>query len=609
MRLLNEGDDVEYLEKNLYYKATLHGGYLCDKDRKYHTFMEFIRAAKKLKPSDQPSSCFFYNLKINGMTYTEVRDKIYKLIFCEDDDTSLEKSTELPVTNTIETVPWSDSLESRLCQLYARNNIVDIFWGLNLKEDDATWCVYVVTRNLLRQCEKIEKIGDQVINFIAVEEGFASAEIPPQSPHDPLPTWKKTPKKLQKAFDEALDNELGPSFRKMHYNLVGMSTGYKRTQGKFTEISAILLYVRQKGILRRGCVKFPDEIRGYPTDIVEACVATPYGFGASACQSYQEKVMLGSSIGIIESQGTSGTLSAVVYDKNPRKIGILSCEHVCRFNNSSAGKGVIIYQPSHRDIDGLKESFVEMARVNKAYTKFSEEMCTKIEEDRKKSALAFYERGIRGNFFSKIHNRYFGIDAAFCIASSINRTLCPNKFSISQEDFKKAKLSEDTYLKDFYELEELEDVVDIDVFKVGKATGLTFGKLVPIYSAVSIDLRHNIESVKKNGEIPSYSKDVDKRIFADYMKTPLVEKINEMRQQCYPTVWFDRQLIFDFKHGDFVPGDSGASVVDKEGKALGILHAAWITENSSYAIASPYFAVFEALDVESLDRSKSHTAS
>ncbi|PKY49939.1 hypothetical protein RhiirA4_466122 [Rhizophagus irregularis] len=334
------------------------------------------------------------------------------------------KPPELP------TVPWSDSLESCLYQLYASDNIVNIFWGQNLKEDDTTWRIYVVTRNLLRQSVKTEKIGDQ-------------------------------------AFDEALDNELGPSFRKMHYNLVGMSTGYKRTQGKFTEVPAITLYVRQKGILRRGCVEFPDEIRGYPTDIVEACVATPYGLG------------------------TSGTFSAVIYDKNSRQI---------------------------------------------------EEMCNKIEEDKKKSALACYECGIRGNFFSKIHEKYFGIDAAFCIFSNINRTLCPNKFSISPEDFKKEKLSEDIYLNDFYEFKEFDDVVDIDVFKVEKATGLTFGKLVPVYSAISIDLRNkNIEYAKKQGKIPSYND-------------------------------------------------------DKE-RLLGILHAAWITENSNYAIASPYFAVFEALDV------------
>ncbi|CAG8449338.1 2805_t:CDS:1 [Acaulospora morrowiae] len=86
------------------------------------------------------------------------------------------------------------------------------------------------------------------------------------------------------------------------------------------------------------------------------------------------------------------------------------------------------------------------------------------------------------------------------------------------------------------------------------------------------------------------------------MKTRLVEEIGEMRQQCFPTIWFDRQLIFEFKHEDFEPGDSGASVVDKKGNALGILHASWMTENYrdhrySYAIASPYFAIFEALEV------------
>lgn len=104
--------------------------------------------------------------------------------------------------------------------------------------------------------------------------------------------------------------------------------------------------------------------------------------------------MLGLSIGIIESQGTSRTLSAVVYDKNSRQISILSWKHVYRFSNSSTGKGVIIYQLLHKDLDNLKESFVKMARVNKTYIKISEEMYNKIEENKKKSVLAYYERDI-----------------------------------------------------------------------------------------------------------------------------------------------------------------------------------------------------------------------
>lgn len=106
---------------------------------------------------------------------------------------------ELLITNTIEMVLWSESLESRLCQLYVRNNIVDIFWGQNLKEDDATWHIYVITHNLLRQCEKTEKIRNQVINFIAVEEGLSV----PKSYHKTPMTHcqlERRPKKITKGF-------------------------------------------------------------------------------------------------------------------------------------------------------------------------------------------------------------------------------------------------------------------------------------------------------------------------------------------------------------------------------------------------------------------------
>jgi hypothetical protein len=58
--------------------------------------------------------------------------------------------------------------------------------------------IYVVTRNLFHR-KRAEKIEDQAIRFIAEEEGFVNAEIPPQNPHDPLPTWKKV-KKIAKGF-------------------------------------------------------------------------------------------------------------------------------------------------------------------------------------------------------------------------------------------------------------------------------------------------------------------------------------------------------------------------------------------------------------------------
>ncbi|PKK61863.1 hypothetical protein RhiirC2_760248 [Rhizophagus irregularis] len=37
--------------------------------------------------------------------------------------------------------------------------------------------------------------------------------------------------------------------------------------------------------------------------------------------------------------------------------------------------------------------------------------------------------------------------------------------------------------------------------------------------------------------------------------------------------------------------------MDETGKALGILHAKWITPYQTYGIASPYFAILEALEV------------
>ncbi|RHZ68381.1 hypothetical protein Glove_295g49 [Diversispora epigaea] len=105
-----------------------------------------------------------------------------------------------------------------------------------------------------------------------------------------------------------------------------------------------------------------------------------------------------------------------------------------------------------------------------------------------------------------------------------------------------------------------------EVFKVRRTTGFSHGKLVPIRSVISIDLTNkSIEFPEENGKIPPSSNmtTIDKKHFIGYMK----------------------------------PGDSGASVLDLNEKALGILHAEWIIAEYRYAIASPYFAVFEALKV------------
>ncbi|CAG8667819.1 11258_t:CDS:1 [Acaulospora morrowiae] len=240
-----------------------------------------------------------------------------------------------------------------------------------------------------------------------------------------------------------------------------------------------------------------------------------------------------------------------------------------------------------------------MASNNDKYKELSETACREIEKDRQNSALARYERGMRNNFFSNTHKKNFGIDAAFCIFTDKSRTLCPDQFSIFPEYFNRIRIPENTRLKGFYTYEDFDDIDKIDVFKVGKGSGLSCGKLIPDRCAVSFDITNkSINFAKKQdpGEIsqaPS-STDLSDKVFIGYMKSPIFEN----RQKCYPTVWFDRQLIIKFEFGGFECGDSGSSIVDERGKALGILHAVWLTSPDKYAIASPYFAVFEALDIE-----------
>ena len=87
MGLLSEGSIVEYLEEDcIHKKATLCEGCLCTKDGKYNSFTKFIRDVKKLKPKEKVRSDDFHNLKINGMSYWEVREKLYKLYFGQEDE-------------------------------------------------------------------------------------------------------------------------------------------------------------------------------------------------------------------------------------------------------------------------------------------------------------------------------------------------------------------------------------------------------------------------------------------------------------------------------------------------------------------------------------------
>ncbi|RIA86884.1 hypothetical protein C1645_778497, partial [Glomus cerebriforme] len=426
--------------------------------------------------------------------------------------------------------------------------------------------------------------------------------------NDSLPSSIEIPQDLKESFDEALNNELGLSFREAHYNLVGISTGYKQICGKFTEVPAIVLYVRQKGILRRGCDGiFPKSIRGFPTDVVEACVATPCtGLGINTCRRYQEDVKLGSSIGIgLEKENTIGTLSAVAYENDPpNRIGIISCEHILKFNESDVENNVV-YQPSYEDLFEPKKQLEELLELLEDPKTNEGEYKDDIEELQRKldlaknrnSILATYVKGMRENF--KINNKNYGIDVGFCVFNNENRKLDSKKFPIPPNYFRNAGLS--TCLEGVYTYDELKNFnYNTKVFKVGRTTGLTLGQLLPTDQAIACNLTgESIKNAKRltmEKYVPCYN-NADQKIFVGYMKSYLDSEIRQYRKKCYPIKWFDRQLAFKFKSGEFDFGDSGASILDGKGKALGILHAKWITPYQTYGIASPYFAILKALNI------------
>ncbi|CAB4395972.1 unnamed protein product [Rhizophagus irregularis] len=151
--LLNEGKSAEYLGRGCIYKATL---------RHYVKVVLY----QKWKIS------FVYRIYTSGENHKFVSYKNEDNLFIDHFSISF----------------LGDDLEKRLRQLYVKENIVDIFWGRSLKDDDTIWSVYVV-RNIPYLFKRTENVmEDQMIRLIIEEEGFANTEIRRQGSHDPLPT-------------------------------------------------------------------------------------------------------------------------------------------------------------------------------------------------------------------------------------------------------------------------------------------------------------------------------------------------------------------------------------------------------------------------------------
>ncbi|CAG8450621.1 6726_t:CDS:2 [Diversispora eburnea] len=185
------------------------------------------------------------------------------------------------------------------------------------EEDEAHWNE-VLLNYLYQEMMSWTYFRAETFSLVKQHGVFTWLLIPPNV-CDPLPICENVSQDLQKAFDEALKNELGPPFREMHYNLVGMNSW----------------------VSGRCC---------------------SYSLGENQCKSYQNDVVrLGSRIGVIAPQRTSGTLRS--------------------------GTDVTIHQPSHEDLDELIQTFDDLADNDKNLKGLSEAMCKTIEAQKQKTTL------------------------------------------------------------------------------------------------------------------------------------------------------------------------------------------------------------------------------
>lgn len=212
-------------------------------------------------------------------------------------------------------------------------------------------------------------------------------------------------------------------------------------------------------------------------------------------------------------------------------------------------------------------------------------ICLSFSNDNLK--LATYTYGWRGNFLSPSSGKSHGIDAAYAVHINTNRKLVNTFLNKEDVDLRGFPANINGYLT--YDELKIASEYSMRVMKTGRATGLSTGQWVPIDIAVStIDKRDQQD------------------IFLDYMKSSLPSTIQDGKNECFPRVWFDRQLAIAFPKDDngfrnngFAKGDSGSTVVNEKGQVLGLLHASFTLTfgDKILGIASPFFAVLEALDV------------
>ncbi|RHZ81382.1 hypothetical protein Glove_120g180 [Diversispora epigaea] len=83
---------------------------------------------------------------------------------------------------------------------------------------------------------------------------------------------------------------------------------------------------------------------------------------------------------------------------------------------------MLLFMPSHTDIDKRLKKHEFSVTKKKSYQELSAKVEIEINKENQNSLLVCYERGRRNNFHSIVHRKDFGVDAAFCMLTNTNRT-------------------------------------------------------------------------------------------------------------------------------------------------------------------------------------------
>jgi len=204
-------------------------------------------------------------------------------------------------------------------------------------------------------------------------------------------------------------------------------------------------------------------------------------------------------------------------------------------------------------------------------------------QNRKKTELGIFIKGKRGNY--KINKKSYGVDAAIALVNNPDkkRYIYSKDFAIPDTIFKNRSLEP-------IKISGIKDVSLIIaselVFKVGRTTGLTKGRIDDSDSLTSI-FDGNFRIYKQQSPI---------------LGEVLMEKIELEGKNIFPSIRLDRQILVRHANDEtfMKNGDSGCIWFDQEGKTIALGHSILRINNLNrdYSIGTPINAVLEALEIK-----------